>query len=233
MNEAVERYHRAGLLTQASLMVNGAAVAEAVRIAGRNPGLMVGLHLVVCEARPAWNGWRLALSSGARKQLETNLVAQFDRFAALGFPPSYFDGHMHLHLHPAVFARALPLAVGRGFRVMRLVQEPGAAGFTPWVMGRLSQRAKPALRQAGFGFVGSSFGLSVTGAVDLPYTYRAIDGMPEGWSELYFHPGAERSAFAPEPVVERIATAGIRLGNSSGLQEAKSQSAFGSRRRCG
>src|SRR5277367_6592108 len=49
VNEAVERAHRHGILTSASLMVAGPAAADAVRRAQRLPALRVGLHLVVIE----------------------------------------------------------------------------------------------------------------------------------------------------------------------------------------
>ncbi len=49
VNEAVERAHRDGVLTSASLMVAGPAAADAVRRARRLPALRVGLHLVVVE----------------------------------------------------------------------------------------------------------------------------------------------------------------------------------------
>src|SRR5208282_2125038 len=49
VNEAVERAHREGALTGASLMVAGPAAADAVRRARVLPSLRVGLHLVVIE----------------------------------------------------------------------------------------------------------------------------------------------------------------------------------------
>ncbi len=49
MNEAVERAHRDGVLSSASLMVAGAAADDAVRRARALPSLRVGLHLVVIE----------------------------------------------------------------------------------------------------------------------------------------------------------------------------------------
>src|SRR5688572_12138609 len=51
VNAAIERYHRAGALQQASLMVGEAHVDEAVEIARRNPQLRVGLHLTLCDGR--------------------------------------------------------------------------------------------------------------------------------------------------------------------------------------
>src|SRR5437867_13212189 len=49
INEAVVRAHRDGILTSASLMVNGDAADGAVQLARQNPRLGVGLHVtLVC-----------------------------------------------------------------------------------------------------------------------------------------------------------------------------------------
>ncbi|MBN9563379.1 MAG: hopanoid biosynthesis-associated protein HpnK [Alphaproteobacteria bacterium] len=56
VNEAVERAHRDGVLTSASLMVGAPAAGDAVRRARALPSLRVGLHLVVIEG-PAVLPW--------------------------------------------------------------------------------------------------------------------------------------------------------------------------------
>src|SRR5258706_7707772 len=53
VNEAVEKAHREGILTAASLMVTGDGAGDAVERARRLPTLGVGLHLVLVEGRPA------------------------------------------------------------------------------------------------------------------------------------------------------------------------------------
>ena len=52
VNEAVEIAHRDGILTAASLMVGGPALADAVERAKRLPGLGVGLHLTLVDGTP-------------------------------------------------------------------------------------------------------------------------------------------------------------------------------------
>ena len=52
VNQAVERAHKDGVLTAASLMVSGAAAADAVARARHLPRLRVGLHLVLVDGRP-------------------------------------------------------------------------------------------------------------------------------------------------------------------------------------
>jgi len=143
INAAVALAHRQGVLTSASLMVTGAAVAEAVALARDTPTLAVGLHVVLAGGRaalppkeiphlvdsrghfpldPAQAGLRYFFSRTARAELARELAAQFERFAATGLPLSHVDGHMHLHVHPPVFDLLLPLAeqsAARGIRLPR------------------------------------------------------------------------------------------------------------------
>src|SRR5215469_4005244 len=51
VNAAVERAHRDGVLTAASLMVSAPAALDAVERARRLPGLRVGLHLVLADGQ--------------------------------------------------------------------------------------------------------------------------------------------------------------------------------------
>lgn len=208
VNAAIERCHRAGFLMQASLMVNETAVAEAVEIAKRNPQLCIGLHLSLCDglaSRPsaltdlagrfpashAQAGMRYFFRHRLVEDLQREIEAQFDRFLALGFVPSYWDGHAHLHLHPTILKLALPIAHSRGFRAMRLVQEPGAPAILPWIFSALSAAAAPALTARGIAFADQVFGLRDTGRMDAATMMRILEALPEGRSELYFHPGAD------------------------------------------
>jgi hopanoid biosynthesis associated protein HpnK len=169
INAAVLAAHREGILTSASLMVTGAASAEAVAMARATPSLAVGLHLVLVAGRsaaapaelprlvdaagrfaddPVVAGLRLARPS-ARRELEREIAAQLTRFTATGLPLSHVDGHLHLHTHPAVLEILLPLAVRHGARGLRLPRDPLRAGLA-WDRSRLFQKAGWALA---FGFL--------------------------------------------------------------------------------
>src|SRR5215813_259450 len=52
INEAVEEGHRHGVLSAASLMVGGPAMADAVERARHLPLLGVGLHLTLVDGNP-------------------------------------------------------------------------------------------------------------------------------------------------------------------------------------
>lgn len=206
VNEAVEQQYQAGRLSQASLMIHGQHVEEARRIALRNPGLCVGLHLTLCagaresrteltdargnfEPSPAVAGWRYRWNSSLFPAIEEEIAEQFARFAAAGFPPIYWDGHTHLHLHPTILRATMPLALAHGFRAVRLVQTDRL--FLPgFVFQWLSDRAKTDL--GAIRFTQRTFGLRETGRVD-DADFTQMQNAASGWdlAEIYFHPGVD------------------------------------------
>ncbi|PYJ99379.1 MAG: hypothetical protein DME23_09710 [Verrucomicrobia bacterium] len=125
INEAVVRTHREGILTTASLMVNGAASDEAVELARQNPRLGIGLHVsLICGTatlkpaeipglvdddgnfgnNPVAAGVRYFFRQDLRPQMEREVQAQFEKFRATGLKLDHVNGHLHFHMHPTVFA---------------------------------------------------------------------------------------------------------------------------------
>jgi len=144
INQAVIRAHRDGILTTASLMVNGAAADEAVELARQHPRLGVGLHLsLVCgtSALPPADIPRLVDGDGnfsdnsvatgiryffqkrLRPQLEREIRAQFEKFRATGLSLDHVNGHLHFHLHPVVFRILMTDARSRGITHFRLTRD--------------------------------------------------------------------------------------------------------------
>ncbi len=153
VNAAVVRAHRDGILTSTSLMVTGEAAGAAVELARTNPGLAVGLHLVLTQGRPAappadiphlvtadgtfgdepvkagiGYAWRYVAGTG-RAELGREIEAQLDAFAATGLPLAHLDGHLNMHLHPMVLPVLLELAPRYGLRAVRLSRESLAAAL--------------------------------------------------------------------------------------------------------
>jgi hopanoid biosynthesis associated protein HpnK len=214
VNEAIARYHAAGALTQASLMVAEPHAGEALEIARRFPDLRVGLHLTLCDGRatersaltnsagsfvrsPAIAGLRYACDPRLREPLRAEIRRQFERFHGAGLPPTYWDGHTHLHLHPVVLRLTLPIAREFGFRFVRLVREPGPPALTPWIFQLLSAAAIPALHRERIDYAARVFGLRRTGRMTSATIRTALDAHTDRTTEIYFHPGAESGL--PEP----------------------------------
>lgn len=150
VNEAIERAHRDGILSAASLMVGAPEAADAVERARRLPALGVGLHVTLLNGRPVLPpeavpdlvgpdgrfsddavrfGIRLYASARLRDQAKREIEAQFARFRETGLAMDHINGHRHFHLHPVVLDAIAALAPGFDNPPLRLPYEPYAASF--------------------------------------------------------------------------------------------------------
>ena len=143
-NRGIIAAWRDGILTSASLMVNGDAFEEAVSLAEENPGLQVGLHLTLVQGRatapgkgfpsltdregnfpddPVMAGMRYFFLKSLRKKLLAEIEGQLRKFTATGIPLSHIDGHLNIHMHPTVFDILLSLMPKYGIETFRLSRE--------------------------------------------------------------------------------------------------------------
>ena len=220
VNEAVERAHRDGILSTASLMVAGAAAADAVARAHRLPGLRVGLHLVVVEGPAVLPraaipdlvgndgqfppgqgrlGVRYFFHPRIRQQLRAEIAAQYAAFMATGLRLDHANAHKHMHLHPTIGRMMIEEGLPHGLPAIRIPAEP------PAVMTALGQAIGPAgralygwtrllrrqARRAGLLTNDHVFGLAWSGHMTAARVTRLAAALPAGLSELYFHPATE------------------------------------------
>ena len=224
VNEAVIRAHCDGILTTASLMVNEPGFDEAARLAKRHPQLGVGLHLTLVAGHAALSpqqipgllntrgefsrravatGFRYFFNSRLREQLRAEIRAQFEKFHATGLPLDHVNGHLHLHLHPAVFGILMEEADHVGIRRLRLTRDC-LSRSRRMTRGRwfyrvshaliyewLSQRARAPLRQHRIKHAEISFGLLQHAHVNEKYILKLLTNLPSGDSELYSHPSLD------------------------------------------
>jgi chitin disaccharide deacetylase len=222
VNRAVEQAWQNGILTCASIMPAGKAFDEAVAIAGRNPGLQVGLHLTLVHGRsvlppdeipdlvdtqgnfpdnPVAAGIRYYFDKGLRDQLKREIEAQIVRVKNAGIPLSHIDGHLNIHLHPTVFSILADLMPRHGITSMRLSQErlthnlrfnrERLAGKTieRIIFGSLANHARPSLDRMGIRYATEVKGVLNSGRMTEQYILDILDGLNEGLTEIYFHPG--------------------------------------------
>mgnify|MGYP001321777346 CR=1 FL=1 len=217
-NEAVERAHREGILTAASLMVAEPHAADAVARAGRMPRLGIGLHLTLVEGRAilpraeipdllgpdgrlradlAAYGAAIFFRPSVRRQVAREIEAQFAAFASTGLPLHHVDAHKHYHLHPTIARLLLEIGPRYGMRRLRVPVEPvemlrQVEPVRPGLEARLAAPYARALRRraraAGMEVPDRVFGLAWSGAMTSGRVAGLLRRLPEGDTEIYSHP---------------------------------------------
>jgi hopanoid biosynthesis associated protein HpnK len=205
VNLAVERAHREGVLSAASLMVAAPAAADAVARARAMPGLRVGLHLVLADGRAllpreeipdlvdaggyfgsnmARDGVRFFLLPSVRRQLAAEIRAQFAAFAATGLVLDHVNTHKHFHLHPTILGLILTIGKPFGLRAMRLPSETG----TPVLLKPWLALLKRRLARAGIMHNDFMVGIKHSGKFDEAALLKTLATLPPGSGEIYLHP---------------------------------------------
>lgn len=226
VNEAIVEAHRNGILTAASLMVGGEFCNDAVERARQAPSLKVGLHVTLVEGTPvlsahnvpdlvdrdgafsthlARSGFKFFFLPGIRKQLETEIRAQFEAFQKTGFSLDHVNAHNHMHLHPTILGLIIKVGRDYGLKAVRIPKEPPvlswrASGHS--LAGRLISSVflspwmalmKYTLRKAGIQYNDYLFGMTDGGSMTTDLILRFVDNLPEGVTEFCFHPATRRS----------------------------------------
>ena len=201
-------------------MVGAPAAADAVARARRLGTLRVGLHLVLIDGAPSLPpdqlgslvrrdgrfddnplraGLRFFFRPGARRRLAAEIRAQFEGFHATGLALDHVNAHKHMHLHPTVARLLVEIGRDYGMRAVRLPAEPRAPlrrafpgeplplpppGFAVAALRRRLHRACLACNN-------HVFGIAWSGAMTEDRIVALLPHLPEGVSEIYFHPAAE------------------------------------------
>jgi hopanoid biosynthesis associated protein HpnK len=249
INEAVIRAHREGILTSASLMVNEVGFDEAVKFAKENPKLGVGLHLTLLMGHSALSPGKISGLVNSRGefsnspvgvgmnyffkrnlggQLRAEIHAQFEKFHSTGLPLDHVNGHLHLHLHPAIFKILMEDSEQLGIRHLRLTRDCLARSrrmtrgklFTriahAAIFEMFSSRARKTLEAKKIRHAQITFGLLQDSRVDEDYILKLLPELPPGDSELYSHPSLgefkhEFDALVSPRVKEQVKKLGIEL----------------------
>jgi chitin disaccharide deacetylase len=219
VNAAIVQAHREGILTCASLMINGPAWQEAVDLAKAHPDICLGLHLTLIQGRavlpprriphlvdtqgnfrrqPVGAGLTYFLSRQARQEIGLELEAQVEKMLHAGLRPWFVNGHLNIHLHPAVWPLVRQLAEQYSIPAVRLAREnlgvtlslnrqrPASKTAHALIFAWLSRRAAKSL-----GTLKTNdhlFGLLNDGCMDEPFLLGLLPKLAPGVTEIYCHP---------------------------------------------
>lgn len=208
VNQGIIEAHQRGILTATTLMANGAAFEDAVRLARENPRLDVGAHLVLIgglalstpgKELPAGLPQLLGAIAARRLRIYEELSAQMKRIRDAGIRVTHLDTHKHTHLAPPVLEAVARIAEESGIRwVRRPFDLPltAARGGAPWLKRATSDsltvvraRFHRVLEQHHCRTTDHFAGFQITGRFRTRELVALIRALPEGSTELMCHPG--------------------------------------------
>lgn len=166
VNRGIVDAHRKGLVTSASLLANGEAFEDALRVRSDCPELGIGVHLNLSDGLPTAPAKAVAslldeggkLSGGPESlllrlasrslkvaEVEAEWDAQIAKVREAGVAPTHLDGHKHVQMLPGLFEAALRLAKRHGIRAIRVSHE--ASSLRSRLTGGKGQKAGVVLKQ--------------------------------------------------------------------------------------
>jgi len=197
-----------GILTSTTLLANGAAFDDAVRLAREHPELDMGVHFVLVGGQsvlrpehvlPGTVGRLAAALALGRFDVYSELRAQMEKIVAAGIRPTHVDTHKHTHLLGPVLEAVARVAEEYGVRwVRRPFDLPltGAPERTPWTTRAVSRafslvrgRFHRTLARRGCVTTDWFAGFQITGRFGAQSVVHLLDHLPAGTTEFMVHPG--------------------------------------------
>jgi chitin disaccharide deacetylase len=207
VNQGIVEAHQRGILTATTLMANGEAFDDALRLARAAPTLDIGCHLVLIGGRSPLTGRPYPLTvprlvaALARRELSAyeELRAQTRRIVDAGVHPTHLDTHKHTHLAPPVLDAVARIGEEFGIRWVRRPFDfpmsslrgtiPAMKRATSHALGLLRRRFHRVLERHGCRTTDHFAGFQITGRFHTAQLVELLAMLPQGSTELMCHPG--------------------------------------------
>ncbi len=196
VNAGIVHAHRSGVLTSTTLMANGEAFDDAVKLAAATPTLDIGCHLVLVQGSSVLTGKELPetpkqlLAILAKRKLDVyaELRAQIEKILAAGLKPTHLDSHKHTHLVPAVFRAVVRLAHEFAIPYVRVPLDSTVRwAKLPCSLGNRYYRRLA--QEQGLKMTDHFLGFRLTGCLTEESFASSLKSLDEGTTEFMCHPG--------------------------------------------
>ena len=204
-------------------MIGAPATADAVDRARRLRSLSVGLHIVLTDGHPVSppsrlpnlvdgsgrfrsdmvrSSVRIAFDPTVRRQVAYEIAAQFEAFVATGLRLDHVDCHKHWHLHPIISGLILDIGQRYGMTALRVPSEPvhvlrliekQTSSRLSWLTSTCAALLKARVRRRRLLAADGVFGLAWSGAMTESRVAGLLAHLPDGLTEIYFHPATSNS----------------------------------------
>ena len=245
-------------------MIAAPAAADAIDRARRLRSLKVGLHIVLTDGYPVSppsrlpnlvdksgrfrsdmvrSSVRISVDPTVRRQVAYEIAAQFEAFVATGLRLDHVDCHKHWHLHPTISGLILDIGQRYGMTALRVPSEPvrvlrlierQTSSRLSWVTSICAALLRARVRRRRLLAPDRVFGLAWSGAMTEMRVAGLLAHLPDGLTEIYFHPATSNSFSGATPgycymdelaalvaprIISAATGAGIRLIGYSDMAE--------------
>jgi predicted glycoside hydrolase/deacetylase ChbG (UPF0249 family) len=196
VNAGIVHAHRSGVLTSTTLMANGDAFDDAVRLSEETPTLDIGCHLVLVQGCSVLTGAQLPKTlkdlAGvlAKRKLDVyaELRSQIEKILAAGMKPTHVDSHKHTHLLPGVFRSVVRLAQDFAIPYVRVPLDSTVRwAKIPAAFGNRYYRRLA--NEHGLKMTDHFLGFRLTGYLTEESFAASLRALEEGTTEFMCHPG--------------------------------------------
>jgi predicted glycoside hydrolase/deacetylase ChbG (UPF0249 family) len=206
VNAGIVHAHREGVLTSTTLMANGEAFEDAVRLARETSSLDIGCHLVLVQGRSLVTGEALPQTpaallhalAGRRLDVYAELRAQIAKIMSAGIRPTHLDSHKHTHIVPGIFRNVVRLAEEFSIPYVRLPLDRSVPlARLPCALAGPYYRRLAARRDVRM--TDHFLGFRLTGSLSEQTMAGALRALLDGTTEFMCHPGYLGSELAQAP----------------------------------
>ena len=201
VNRGILEAHLRGILTSTTLMANGSAFDDAVRLARDTPTLDVGVHGVLVQGPGQPRDVQALIQALILRRFQPyeELKRQVDRILAAGIQPTHFDTHKHTHLLPPVLEAVARLC--QEYRIpwvrrpvdLPLTTAPAEVPLSTRLISRAMSgvrgRFHRILTRRGLKTTDHFAGFQLTGRFRATHLVALIRALPDGFTEFMCHPG--------------------------------------------
>jgi chitin disaccharide deacetylase len=196
VNAGIIYAHREGVLTATTLMANGNAFDDAVRLAREIPTLDIGCHLVLIQGdslitgRPLPGTGRELMVALSKRHIDVyeELRAQVRKVLSAGLRPTHLDSHKHTHALPSVFRVVVRIAHEFGIGYVRLPFD-ASLPFARLPLRLARRRYCRWTRGYNVSMTDHFTGFRLTGSLTEKTFAAALGSLQEGMTEFMCHPG--------------------------------------------
>lgn len=218
MNAGVMESVAAGCVSSVSLCVNGTAFEEALALIRKNPGLDVGLHIVLVGERPVSAPERIKslvdkegnfhkdaftflrrylLGRINAQEIESEISAQFQKAGDAGLNISHVDSHQHLHMLPGILEIIIRMCERYRISFIRTARCPIVRHWrfagkkkisVQLALNILSALARNKINSCGLRTVDVSSGTLYSGALNEERFLAFVSSFENGVAEIICHP---------------------------------------------